>query len=376
MKIIYTVTEDWFFFIHRLPTMRAAARMGLEIVIVTHVDQHREKIEACGARVIDFPFNRKSKNPIRAIATIIKLAFLYRKERPDIVHHIALKPVLFGSLAAFFSGVPRIVNGYVGLGSLFYSDIPLVRILRPVIFPLLRQTAKRRKVWTLFENGDDQGWMIKAGMADVGRTVVVPGSGVDIARYRPAPIPEGDTFICMFAGRMIAMKGLQTIKDAFALLKDTAPHIRLWLCGMPDPGNPESWTAEQLQSWCRENPNVLWKGYQADMAECWPEVHLALQPTIGGEGLPVSLLEAGACARPMIATNVPGCREIVINGENGMMIEEQNPAALASAILELSNDRERCRRMGAASRILVEKKFSADHVTDSVAGIYRCVLQD
>lgn len=375
MKLFYVVTEDWFFYIHRLPTLRAAVEQGLEVTLVARVQDHQDRIEVKGVRVLNFPFKRKSKNPFGALAVIIQLALLYKKEKPDIVHHIALKPILFGSIAAYFARVPFVVNGYVGLGSLFYSDILLVRILRPIIFPFLRKAAKKRNIWTLFENSDDCQWMINSGMANAERTVVVPGSGVDITRYRAASLPEGDNFICMFAGRMIAMKGLQTIKDAFDLLKDSAPHVRLWLCGMPDPGNPESWTAKQLTDWCRDNPNVIWKGHQADMAECWPQVHLALQPTIGGEGLPVSLLEAGACARPMIATDVPGCREIVIDGENGIMIPEQDAAALAAAILELSADRERCRMMGLASRNLVERRFSADIVTNSVAEVYSAIVK-
>lgn len=374
MKIFYVVTEDWFFYIHRLPTLRAAIRQGFDVTLVTRVQQHRKKIEEEGIRVLDFPFNRKSKNPLIAITCILRLALLYRKETPDLVHHIALKPILFGSLAAFLARVPYVVNGYVGLGSLFYSNIPLVRVLRPIVFPFLRKVAGCRKVWTLFENGDDCRWMVEAGMADAKRTAVIPGSGVDIMRYRASPMPEGRDFICMFAGRMIAMKGLQTIKDAFEILKESAPNVRLWLCGMPDPGNPESWTEEQLTQWCKGNPNVIWKGYQADMASCWAQAHLALQPTIGGEGLPVSLLEAGACARPMVATNVPGCREVVIDGENGILVPEKDPAALASAIMALAADPERCLAMGRASRALVEKKFSADHVTDSVAEVYRSIV--
>ncbi len=375
MKLAYVVTEDWFFYIHRLPTLRAAVQMGFDIVLITRVDQHRERIEKEGIRVINFPFKRQSKNPFAALILIIRLAILYRTEKPDIVHHIALKPVLFGSMAAWLGRVPKVVNGYVGLGSLFYADIPLVRILRPVVFPFLRLTARCKNVWTLFENGDDCTLMVKGGMATLERATIVPGSGVDITRYTVAAMPGQDPYICMFAGRMIAMKGLQTIKDAFEILKHKAPHIHLWLCGMPDPGNPESWSEEQLIAWCAGNPNILWKGYQADMSSVWPQVHLALQPTIGGEGLPVSLLEAGACGRPMIATDVPGCREVVLEGLNGILINAENPQALAAAIIDMSADPERSRTMGLASRALIEQKFSADHVTAAVAEVYGALLK-
>lgn len=374
MKLIYVVTEDWFFYIHRLPTMRAAVRAGFDVALITRVDQHRARIEAEGVRVIPFPFSRKSKNPITAIGNIFALANIYRRERPDIVHHIALKPILFGSLAAWLARVPRIVNGYVGLGTLFYSDIPLTRVLRPLIFPLLRAVVKRDTVWTLFENSDDAGRMTRDRMAVQDRTTIIPGSGVNIDRYQTAPMPSTPPFICMFAGRMIAMKGLQTIHDAFAILKDTAPHIKLWLCGTPDPGNPESWDEQRLTDWAASNPNVIYRGYQTDMAALWPQAHLALQPTIGGEGLPVSLLEAGACARPMIATNVPGCREVAKDGINAILIPEQDPQALADAIQSFASDGEKTTRMGLASRTLIAEKFSSTHVTQAMYDVYHSLI--
>lgn len=370
-KLLYVVNEDWFFTLHRIPTLRAAQQAGFDVALVTRVGQQREAIEKSEVRVIDFPFNRQSRNPASALFQIFKLARIYRHERPDIIHHIALKPILFGSIAAWLAGVPRVVNGFVGLGTLFYGDIFLVRLLRPLVFPLMRLFAACENVWTLFENEDDHRRMIRDRMAHSGRSMVVPGSGVDINRFMPAPLPPAPPFICMFAGRLIAMKGLQTIRDAFEILKKDASGIHLWICGLPDPGNPESWTEEAINHWCAENPRVLWMGHQPDMAAIWPKVHLALQPTIGGEGLPVSLLEAAACARPLIATDVPGCRDVVVKGKNGLLVPERDPVALASAILTLARDPEYCRRMGSESRRRVVSRFSAAHVTAAVYGLYK-----
>lgn len=175
----------------------------------------------------------------------------------------------------------------------------------------------------------------------------------------------------MFAGRLIAMKGLQTIRDAFDILRRDAPHIDLWICGTPDPGNPESWSAETMTLWCADNPHVLWKGHQPDMALIWPQVHLALQPTIGGEGLPVSLLEASACARALIATDVPGCRDVVVHDTNGLLIPERDPKALAAAIMALALDPARCEKMGGESRNRAVSRFSSAHVTEAVYALYK-----
>ncbi len=369
--LIYVVNDDWFFMLHRIPTLRAAQRAGFDVALVTRVGGQHEVIEGLGVRLIDFPFDRQSRNPFTAIVQIARLAAIYRHEKPAIVHHIALKPILFGSVAAWLARVPCVVNGFVGLGTLFYGDILLARALRPVFFPLFRAFAGCARVWTLFENEDDCRRMRQGKMAHPDRSMVIPGSGVDTGRFLPSPLPQTPPFICMFAGRLIAMKGLQTIRDAFAILKEENAAVRLWVCGMPDPGNPQSWTADQMKIWCDENPAVIWKGQQTDMSAIWPQVHLALQPTIGGEGLPVSLLEAAACARPLIATDVPGCRDVVEDGVNGLLVPEEDAAALADAIRTLAADPECCAQMGEKSRNRVVTHFSSARVTNVVHDLYQ-----
>lgn len=373
-KIIFVVNDGWFFMLHRLPTLRAAQDIHLDVVLVTRAGDHREQIEDMGVRLIDFPFDRRQRNPVTALIQILKIAQIYRRERPDIVHHIALKPILFGSIAAFFARVPRVVNGFVGLGTLFYSDILLARALRPFLFPLLRCFAACTRVTTLFENGDDHERMLSGRMAHRDRARIVPGSGVDTTRFLPSEPPVSPPFICLFAGRMIAMKGLATLRAAFEILAQKHPKVHLWLCGTADPGNPESWTEENLREWAQSSPNVKWMGPQPDMAAVWPKAHIGVQPTVGGEGLPVAMLEAASCARAVIVTDVPGCRDVVEDGVTGKMVPPQSPHMLAEAIMAMADDPALCAAMGRAGRARVEEHFAADRVTAAIRDIYHDLL--
>ena len=171
---------------------------------------------------------------------------------------------------------------------------------------------------------------------------------------------------------MISIKGLSTLKDAFEVLRKKAPNIKLWLCGIPDEGNPESWTVDQLRSWEQENSNVIWKGYCKDMVGIWARAHCALQPSWGGEGVPKALLEAGACGRAMVATDVPGCRDVVSDGDNGFLVPARDARALAQAIADIASNPARCEAMGRESRKIIEDKgFSAAAVQARTATLYR-----
>lgn len=368
--LIYFVTEDWYFLSHRMPMARAAISAGFNVAVITNVSTKRNEIEAAGIRVIPFPLQRKSLNPFTAVKQIMFLARIYRSEKPDMVHHVALKPVLFGSLAAWIANVPRVLNAFVGLGVIFNTDIVQARILRPILVFLFRILLRRRGFWTLFQNRDDMGRMLGLGVCDPARTVVIRGSGVDIDRYAVHPLPPAPPFICVMAGRMIESKGLPTLQACFEILREQSPHVRLWLCGQPDPGNPGSWNAARLNAWCHNNPNVIWKGHQDDMSVIWPQVHLALQPSYGGEGLPKALLEAGACGRAMVASDISGCREVVEHGRNGFLVEQANAQALADAITAVASDLALCATMGVESRKIIERDLSSTAIGREISALY------
>ena len=198
-----------------------------------------------------------------------------------------MKPILYGSLAAWQAGVPRTVNAFAGLGYVFNADDMKARFLRPLLLFLFRFLLKRKGSWLLFQNRDDKALMAKHGLVDETRTALIRGSGVDLGSYAVQPFQDpAPDFICAYAGRMIGIKGLQTLKEAFAILATRAPHIKLWLCGQSDPDNPGAWTEERLRAWDAQSDNVAYKGFCDDMTALWRQTHVALQVSYGGEGVP------------------------------------------------------------------------------------------
>lgn len=373
-KLLYLVTEDWYFYSHRLPMVRAAQRAGYDVVVVTNAAQHKAAIEAEGVRVIPLSLERRSLNPLKALSHVGRLVDIYKAEKPDVVHHIAMKPILYGSMAAVMAGVPHVVNAFAGLGFLFTSSSFRARALRMMLDLPLRFLLKRGNSVTLFQNPDDRACLLGRGWGDPARSALIKGSGVDMAAYAVQPLPLADPdFICAFAGRMIEIKGLPALKAAFALLAEEAPHIKLWLCGQPDPGNPESWDEVRLRAWAARSANVVYKG-QSDMKAMWPQAHLAVQPSYGGEGIPKALLEAASCGRALVTTDVPGCREVVEDGVNGYLVPPSDPRALADAIKKICGDFSLCQAMGTASRKIVAEEFSSAIVTEQSEALYRRFL--
>jgi glycosyltransferase involved in cell wall biosynthesis len=371
-KLLYVVTEDWYFYSHRLPMARAAQRAGYEVAVAAHIDRHYSAISGEGIRVLPLRMNRRSLNPFMALRDIMQLVRIYRAEKPDVVHHIAMKPVLFGAIAAAVAGVPRIINAFAGLGYVFSADDGRTRLLRPVLIMMFRPLLKRRGSILLLQNKDDRALLAGYGLTPAGDdTVLIRGSGVDLDAYPlypfPPPAPE---MIFVFSGRMIGIKGLETLQQAFALLETECPQARLWLCGQPDPANPGSWDEARLAAWA-QRPNIEWHGHCRDMAAIWRQAHVAVQVSYGGEGIPKSLLEAASCGRAIVASDVPGCREVVTDGDNGFMVPPRDARALADAVKALAADPARCAAMGARSRALVAADLSADSVSAQAEALYR-----
>lgn len=371
-KMIFLVTEDWYFYSHRLPMARAAIRAGYDVTLAANIQTHGAAIEAEGVRVIHCPLDRGNMNPLRALRHIAHLYRLYRTERPALVHHIAMKPVLFGAVAAWCARVPHVVNAFAGLGYLFAGQDRKAKYLRRLLIPVFRFLLKRPGSVLLLQNNDDRALLARHAIKGGLETIVIRGSGVDLDAYPALPLPDHGGLHAIFAGRMIDIKGLGTMRDAFAILARTHPHITLTLCGAPDPANPGSWDEARLRQWANDAPNVTYRGHCADMKALWAQADLALQPSWGGEGLPKSMLEAAACARPIIASDVAGCREVVKDGVNGFLVPARDAAALAHAIIRYDAlpHAERA-AMASASRALVADDLSAQAVSNAAESLYR-----
>lgn len=370
-RILYVVTEDWYFCSHRLPTARAARDMGFEVVVATHVNDHAEAIAREGFRIVPIPSLRKTKNPLGVLAALVTLTGVYRQEKPDIIHHIAMVPTVFGSLAAILAGVRCSLATMTGLGLVFTAQSRKVRMLRAVVTRVLRWTLAYRRGNLVFQNHDDLDYFVGARIVPRERAHLVAGSGVDIAAFSPSPEPDGPV-IAAYVGRMLLPKGVRDIVSAARLLKQQGAPVRIVLVGAPDPTNPESFREEDLLRWQAEGV-IEWWGVSNDVAQVWRKAHIALLPSYR-EGLPKSLLEAAACGRPMIATDVPGCRDVVQPGETGLLVPLQDRDALADAILTLAQDGAVRQRMGQNARAMVERCFANEVVANKMQALYREIL--
>ena len=367
--LLYLVTEDWYFLSHRIPMALAAQRAGYEVHVATHVVDAAERIEALGFQLHPLKWRRGSLNPFDLIAIIREVRTLYRRLAPDLVHHVALQPSVIGSLAARGLAIAQL-NAFAGLGSTFTSQSLKSRLVRPVLKALLRWILNGRRASALVQNGDDRDAITAVGV-DADRVFLIPGSGVDVDVLTPLPEPEGDVTIA-YVGRLLEDKGLRTVIAAHDLLNARGLPVRLLIAGLADPANPASIPDAEIQSWARK-PNVTLLGHVNDVRWVWARAHIAVLLS-RREGLPKSLLEAAACARPIVASDVPGCREIARNGVNGLLVPPDDPQALAAAIEQLTRDPALRRLYGAAGRHLVETEFSSARIGGKTVVLYDRLL--
>lgn len=370
-RLLFLVSEDWYFVSHRLHLALAARDAGYQVAVATRLSSHGAMLECHGLQVFRLSLQRASRNPLREIAALWEIIGIYRCFRPEIAHHVSLKPSLYGSVAALLTRVPVVINALAGLGYVFTSTDVFARVLRPLILAAFRLLFGRDNTRVIFQNSDDRQMMLDLGAVTLNNTVLIRGSGVELEVFRPVPLPEGMPLV-VFPARMLWDKGLREFVEAVRLLKRAGSSARFILVGEPDPHNPESADEADLRRWVNEGL-VEWWGRRNDMPTVFGEATIVCLPSYR-EGLPKVLLEAAACARPIVASDVPGCREIVIPGVNGILVPPRDPEALAKALAKLLDDREMCSRLGLAGRKLVEEHFSSENVAQETLAVYRDML--
>jgi glycosyltransferase involved in cell wall biosynthesis len=366
-RILYVVTEDWYFLSHRLPMARAAKAAGYEVHVATRIKDGRARIEEEGFTSHALSWSRGSLSPVGSFSATRELRRLFRTVQPDIVHNVALKPVLLGTLASLGLSRIAVVNALTGLGSVFVDDDGSGAFTRRVVEFALKHLLKRARSCTVVQNPDDRRFLLDLGVPADAITIIA-GSGIDLDRYQALPEPPPPV-TAAFVGRMLRHKGVMTLVDAFRLVTDRGVKLRLLLAGDCDQENPGSLAPEQLREFASAF-GIVWRGHVTDIREVWREAHFAVQPSRGGEGLPKSLLEAAACGRAMVATDVPGCREVAIEGETALTVPVDDAEALAAAMTRLAEDAALRARFGAAARRLVEQKFSADAIGQETVALY------
>ena len=364
-KLLFVVTEDWYFVSHRLPLAVAAQKAGFDVAVATRVGGHGKTILAAGIRLIPFSLSRRRGNPLGEVAALVRL---YCRDRLDIVHHVALKPVLYGAFAARLASVPHVVNAVAGLGWLFTSSGLAARTLRPVICRLLAWLLGAPHSRTIVQNPDDFGLLIKMGVPE-DRLRLIRGAGVDTEVFTPVLESPLEPVTVLLSARMLWAKGVGEFVEAARLLTEAGVKARFVLVGDPDPGNPASVPVAVLRAWHGEN-GVEWWGHRDDMPVVFHTAHIACLPSYR-EGLPKVLLEAAACGLPIVTTDAPGCREIVRDGDNGFLVPVRDAQALALALRSLIDNVALRAKMGQRAREIVLAEFSQERVIAETLAVYQ-----
>jgi glycosyltransferase involved in cell wall biosynthesis len=368
-RLLFVVTEDWAFLSHRLPMARAARDAGFEVHVATHVNDGAAAIAAERLILHPIPFARGSLSPFAAFQTIAALRRIHRDVTPALIHHVALQACVLGMIATLGRSTPS-VNAFIGMGYSFTANSAKARALRRLIGALLRFLVDRNGSVALVQNGDDLAALMSLGIPK-SRIVLISGSGVDVKRFTPLPEPQAPpTF--GFVGRLLHDKGVRTLIAAHRLLRARGSDARLLIAGTPDPANPASVTKSEAESWNKE-PGITWLGQVSDIAGLWARAHVAVLPS-RREGLPLSLMEAAACERSMIAADVPGCREIVVHDQTGLLVPVDDAAALAEAMERLAGTPDLRKRYAAAARKFVVEKFATDIIGHQTVQLYQQLL--
>ena len=369
MKIILLANTDWYLYNYRLSLAKELQSQGHDIILISPNGSYVSKLEKAGFCWKEFTLSRHGVNPFAELNTIYRLVKLFFREKPDLIHNFTIKCVLYGSMAAHIAGIKSIVNSVTGRGLLFSSRNILAILGRPLIKLLYRLSLKYTRV--IFQNQTDLDYFVKEHLVLSTQCYLIPGSGVDLDVFKPAPFPKGKPLIILPA-RMLWEKGILEFIEAAEIVKKAGFKARFALIGEPDPGNPNSIPFQKLEKW-KKNGVIEWWGWKDDMAKVYQSASVVCLPSSYGEGLAKCLIEAAACGRPLVASDIPGCREVVFHGKNGYLVPVRDPTALAFYIEKLLNDRDLALRMGNYSRVMASKQFSAKKIVKDTINTYNSI---
>ena len=370
-RLMLVVTEDWYLWSHRIGLAVAARDAGYDVTVVTRVGEHGERIRALGLNLVNVNFARGLLSPQANLSTVRKLCAVYRRCEPHLVHHVAIKPIVLGSAAAAWAQVPMAVNALTGLGTALISGNVKARVARPALRSVLGWAMRRSRSHTMVQNPENAKFVESLGVRPE-RISLVRGAGVDVRRFQPRPELGGPVRVTMVS-RLLWDKGVREFVDAAMLVRKVRGDVVFTLVGTPDEENPASVPSDQVRIWAAAGL-VEWWGYREDIADVLARSHVAVLPTYYGEGVPKTLLEAAACGRPIVATDVPGCREVVRHGGNGLLVPARDARALADAIMVLAGDPARRAAMGAEGRRLAETEFAAERINQETLQVYERAL--
>ncbi|HAF30224.1 MAG TPA: glycosyltransferase family 1 protein [Bacteroidales bacterium] len=367
-KIFIVVNVDWFFLSHRKEIALAAKKTGYDVTIVTNNTGMKPAIEGLGLKVIDLPMSRSGKNIFEELSTLNFLYKLYKREQPDVIHHVGLKTILWGTFAAKLAKIKGIANAVSGLGIIFSEENS--SILSKIFIQILRYSHHRNNLAVIFQNDEDKTLFLSNHIIREDQAFMIKGSGVDLNQFCYTPEPVDGKIKVLLTARMIAEKGIFFLAEAANLLKsEYRDKVQFLLCGGIDD-NPNAIREADLKAVC-DGEYVSWLGYRTDVLNLLKSSHIVAFPSYYKEGLPKSLIEGTAIGRPIITTNSIGCKETVIEGYNGFLIPIKNSKVLAERLKQLFDDTQLRISMGKNSRLLAEKDFSIENVITKHLEIYK-----
>jgi glycosyltransferase involved in cell wall biosynthesis len=352
--------------------VRALREAGCDVHVALPQEPGLEDISSQGVTVHIIYLRRLSTRPLDELRSLVSLIRLYQRLRPTLVHHICLKPILYGGIAARMIGVPAVVNTLTGLGPLFSRRTGKVRVLRPIIMRGLRFCFFHKNHHVIVQNPDDQGWLIASGIVPGDRAVLIRGSGVDLSLFMPKPEPDGLPMVLM-ASRLLWEKGVGEFVAAARVLRARGSRARFMLLGEPDHCHPSAVPLPMLEHW-RDTGDVEWLGWRHDMPAWIAQSHIVCLPSYYGEGVPRILLEAAASGRPIVTTDFPGCREVVRHDQNSLLVPVRDVEALIAAIAQLIENAPLRAAMGTRGREIAVNEFSLEQVIDANLAVYRSLL--
>ncbi|CAB3680116.1 MULTISPECIES: glycosyltransferase family 4 protein [Achromobacter] len=366
--LLFVVNNPAFFMSHRVPVALAAQKAGYDVHVATMDGPAVADIQALGMTHHAIPMTRSGKHPLQELGTLLALVRLFRRLRPDVVHLVTIKPVLYGGIAARIARVPGMVAAISGLGFVFLSNSLKMRLVRAVVARLYRVALGHPNSRVIFQNANDRDLLKSLGAVREDQVVIIRGAGVDLDAYRPTPEPPAPPVVVTMVARLLRDKGVQEFVQAAKLLRERGVPVTMQLVGGLDAGNPTSATQADVDAW-QQDGCVQALGERSDVAALYAAAHIAVLPSYR-EGLPKSLIEAAACGRAVVTTDVPGCRDAIEPNVTGLLVPVRDAAALAEAIARLAQDAALRQAMGTAGRALAEREFDINQVARIHVALY------
>jgi glycosyltransferase involved in cell wall biosynthesis len=365
--LLIVVNDAAFFLSHRLAVAQGAKKAGYEVHVASMPGPAVERVRDLGFVHHELPLSRSGKNILGEILSLVSIWRLLWRLKPDVLHLVTIKPVLYGGIAARLAPVKGVVAAVSGLGFVFLATGLKATILRRIISSLYRFALGKKNLRVIFQNPDDRDVLVGMGALESVKVEMIRGSGVDLASYTEVPEPSGTPVVCL-AARLLRDKGVLEFVEAVRILRQRGVSARFQLVGDLDLGNPATITVDELEAW-RQEGFIELPGFRKDIAKLFSDAHIVTLPSYR-EGLPKVLVEAAACGRAVVTTNVPGCRDAIEPGITGLLVPVRNASALADAMEMLLNDSELRQRMGHAGRMLAESEFSIDKIVKQHLDIY------